>query len=66
MEDRTFFQVDQATSQNQGVLGAKCQCGEDTDLYRTVHLSSRCNTQETTRCEEEYLRNFTDIERVTL
>ena len=62
MADRTILQMDQATSQNQEVLGQLNQQCEDASLDRNLGLRPRRDHQEATRNPARYLHNFTGAE----
>ncbi len=66
LADRIVFQIDQATSQDQELLGALGERREDADLHRAVRLPHGGDYQKEARYPPQSLRNIKDIECVAV
>jgi len=60
---RTLFQVDQATSENQGFLWNLGECNKNTDMDCNFYLCSGSYYQEGVEAGPKSLHHFTGFER---
>jgi len=61
---RTLFQMDQAASEDQGILWYHLKCCQDSDLDRNFHLCSGSYHQEGSETGSKSLHYFTGFERL--
>ena len=60
--DRTFFQMDQATSSDKSILWYHRECGKDPDMDCYLCICTRSNSKKALKIGSESLHNFTDFE----
>jgi len=62
MADKAVLQVDQAASQNQGILWYHRECDEDPDLDRHLGVCACGDREENSENRQQPLHNSTDFE----